>query len=83
MESGEISEGGKSFHGVNDKGLKSGCSILPLRNRIGLRKGPLVSKFHFERRDRLRPTLVEVHERQYKGRSAGAKSPGELYVDLS
>ncbi len=79
----EISEGGRSCPGVSDKDLKSECSILPLRSRIGLRRRPLVSKFHFERQGRLRPTLVEVHERQYKGRSGEAKSPGELYADHS
>lgn len=83
MDTDEISEGERFCPEVNDKDLRSGCSILPLRNRIDLRRRSSVSKFHFERQGRLHPTSAEAHERQYKGRSGGAKSPGELAADHS
>lgn len=83
MESDEISGGERSYPGVNDKDLRSEYSILPLQTGIGLGRHSSVSKFLCGRQGRLRPTLVEVHERQYKGKSGGVKSPGELDVDHS
>ena len=83
MDSDDIFEGDKSCPEVNDKDPRSECSILPLRNRIGLRRLSSVSRFHFERQGRLRPISVEEHRRQYKGMSGEAKSPGELDADHS
>ena len=70
-----------SCPGVNDTDLSSGYSILPLRNEIGLRRRSSISRSRYERQDRLRPTSVEAHGRQYKGKSGEAKSPGELDGD--
>lgn len=81
MGSDEIFEDERSCPGVNDTDLSSGCSILPLQNRIGLRRRSSISRFHYKRQDRLRPTAVEEHGPQCKGRSGEARSPGELYVD--
>ena len=83
MESDEISEGERSCPGVNDKDLRSEYSILPLQTGIDLGRRASVSKFLCGRQDHLRPTLVEVHERQYKGKSGEVKSPGELDADHS
>ena len=78
MGSDEIFEDERSCPGVNDTDLSSGCSILPLRNGIGVRRRFSISRSHYRRQDRLRPTSVEAHEPQYKGKSWEAKSPGEL-----
>ena len=83
MESDEISESGRSCPGANDKDLRSECSILPLRIGIGLRRPSSISKFHCERQGRLRPTSAEAHERRYKGKLKGGKSPGEPDADHS
>ena len=78
MGSDETFESKRSFLGANDKDLRLEYSILPLGNEIGLQRRSSVSKFHYERQDRLRPTSVKAHERQYKGKSGGGKSLGEL-----
>ena len=83
MESDEISEGERSCPVVNDKDPRSEYSILPLQTGIGLGRRSSVSKFLCSRQGRLRPTLVEVHERQYKGKFGGVKSPEELDADHS
>ena len=83
MDSDEIFESERSCLGVNDTGLMSGYSILPFGNGIGLRRRSSVLKFPHERQDRLRPTSVEAHERQYKGNSGEGKNPGELDADHS
>ena len=83
MDSDEISESERSCLGGNDKDLRLGYSILPLGNGIGLRRRSSILKFHYEHQDRLRPTSVEAHERQCKGKSGREKSPGELYGDHS
>ena len=83
MESDEIFEGGRSCPGVNDKDLRSEYSILPLQTGIGPGRRSSVSRFLCGRQGRLRPTSVEVHERQYKGKFGGVKSPGELDADHS
>ena len=66
---------------MNDKDLSSGYSTLPPRSGIGLQRRPSVPIFHSERQGRLRPTSVEAHERQYKGKSGGVESPEELDAD--
>ena len=81
MGSDEIFEDGRSCPGVNDTDLSSGYSILPLRNGIGLRGRFSISRSHYKRQDRLRPTAVEGHGPQCKGKFGEAKSPGELYAD--
>ena len=83
MDPDEIFEIGISCLGVNDKDLRSGYSILPLGNGIGLRRHSSVLKLRNERQDRLRPTSVEAHERQYKGKSEREKSFEELDADHS
>ena len=82
-ESDEFSEGERSCPGANGKDLRLEYSILPLRSGIGLRRRSSASKFHCERQDRLHPTSVEAHERQYKGRLGEPKNPEELDSDHS
>lgn len=81
MGSDGIFEDEISCPGVNDTNPSSGYSILPLRNGIGLRRRSSISRSHYKRQDRLRPTSIEAHGRQYKGKSGEAKSSGELDAD--
>ena len=83
MNPDEIFESGRSCLEVNDEDLRSENSILPLENGIGLRRHASVLKFRNERQDRLLPTSVEAHGRQYKGKSEREKSFGELDADHS